>query len=315
MAKYRTGLPQLNGGIFLTDGGLETTLIFHDGIELPEFAAFDLLKNDQGREKLNQYFSSYAAIAREHKVGLVLESATWRASSGWGEKLGYSKEALADINHKAIESLKDIRDKYENEETRVVIGGCIGPKGDGYQPDEMMTEEESESYHAIQIETLRETDADFISALTMTTVEEAVGLTRAARSAGMPVVISFTVETDGRLPSGQALKEAIEKVDAATGNSPAYYMVNCAHPTHFADVLTPGEPWVERIRGIRANASTKSHAELDEAEVLDDGNPEEFGCQYRELTGRLHHINVLGGCCGTDHRHIVEVCKACVPGS
>ena len=315
MAKYRTNLPQLNGDIFLTDGGLETTLIFHYGIELPEFAAFDLLKNDQGCEKLYQYFSSYAAIAREHKVGMILESATWRASSGWGEKLGYSKDALADINHKAIKSLKDIRSEYENEETKVVIGGCVGPKGDGYQPDEMLTEEEFENYHAVQIETFSETDADFISALTMTTAKEAVGLTCAARSAGMPVVISFTVETDGRLPSGLPLKEAIEKVDATTDNSPVYYMVNCAHTTHFADVLTPGEPWVERIRGIRANASSKSHAELDEAEVLDDGNPKEFGCQYKELTDRLHHLNVLGGCCGTDNRHIEEICKMCSPGS
>lgn len=313
MAKYRNSLPQLNGDLFLTDGGLETTLIFHEGLELPYFAAFDLLKNEKGRETLYKYFSTYAAIARDHNVGLILESATWRASPDWGEKLGYSREALADINHKAIELLHDIRNEYENEKTKVVISGCIGPQGDGYKPADLMSEEEAERYHTTQIVTFSETDADLVAAFTMTYVEEAIGLTRAAESAGMPVVISFTVEMDGKLPTGQTLKDAIEKVDMATNDTPAYYMINCAHPTHFEGALASGEPWLQRIRGVRANASTKSHAELDEAEELDDGNPVELGRQYRELKDKLSHLNVFGGCCGTDHRHVEEICKACVP--
>jgi S-methylmethionine-dependent homocysteine/selenocysteine methylase len=310
MAKYRNNLPQLKGDIFLTDGGLETTLIFHNGLELPEFAAFDLLKNENGRERLYKYYSTYAAIARDHKMGFILESVTWRASSGWGKKLGYSKEALADMNRKAIELLQDIRTEYENEKSKMVISGCIGSPGDGYTPADMMSEEEAERYHTVQIETFSETQADLVSAFTMINTAEVIGLTRAAKSAGMPVVISFTVETDGKLPSGQTLKEAIEKVDKATNNTPAYYMINCAHPTHFEGELAPGESWVQRIRGIKANASTKSHAELDGAEEIDDGNPVELGREYKELTDRLHHLNVLGGCCGTDHRHVEEICKA-----
>jgi len=310
MAKYRNNLPQLKGDIFLTDGGLETTLIFHDGLELPEFAAFDLLKNEDGRERLYKYYSTYAAIARDYKMGLILESVTWRASSGWGKKLGYSKEALADMNRKAIELLQDIRTEYENEKSKMVISGCIGSQGDGYNPADMMSEEEAERYHTVQIETFSETQADLVSAFTMTNTAEVIGLARAAKSAGMPVVISFTVETDGKLPSGQTLKEAIEKVDKETNNKPVYYMINCAHPTHFEGALASGESWVQRIRGIRANASTKSHAELDEVEEIDDGDPVELGREYKELTDRLHHLNVLGGCCGTDHRHVEEICKA-----
>ena len=310
MAKYRNNLPQLKGDIFLTDGGLETTLIFHDGLELPEFAAFDLLKNEDGRERLYKYYSTYAAIARDHKMGFILESVTWRASSGWGKKLGYSKEALADMNRKAIELLQDIRTEYENEKSKMVISGCIGSQGDGYNPTDMMSEEEAERYHTVQIETFSETQADLVSAFTMINTAEVIGLTRAAKSAGMPVVISFTVETDGKLPSGQTLKEAIEKVDKATNNTPVYYMINCAHPTHFEGELAPGESWVQRIRGIKANASTKSHAKLDEVEEIDDGDPVELGREYKELTDRLHHLNVLGGCCGTDHRHVEEICKA-----
>jgi S-methylmethionine-dependent homocysteine/selenocysteine methylase len=310
MAKYRNNLPQLYGDKFLTDGGLETILVFHEGYELPEFAAFVLLINDDGREWLYKYYSTYATIARDNKVGFILESDTWRASSEWGKKLGYSKEALVDINRKAIELLQDIRTEYENEKSKMVISGCIGSRGDGYNPTDRMSEQEAERYHTAQIETFSETQADLVSAFTMTNTAEVIGLTRAAKSASMPVVISFTVETDGKLPSGQTLKEAIEKVDKETNNTPAYYMINCAHPTHFEGALASGESWVQRIRGIRANASTKSHVELDGCEELDEGNPVELGHQYKELTGRLHHLNVLGGCCGTDHRHVEEICKA-----
>jgi S-methylmethionine-dependent homocysteine/selenocysteine methylase len=310
MAAYRNGLPQLDRDIFLTDGGIETTLIFHEGLELPDFAAFDLLKDNDGTEALRKYFRGYAALARDYEVGFILESATWRASPDWGTKLGYSAAALAEINRKAIELLRDIRSDYANEKTRMVISGCIGPRGDGYNPTSIMSAEEAQRYHAAQIGTFSATDADMVTAITMNYVDEAIGITRAAQAAGMPVVISFTVETDGKLPTGQTLQAAIEAVDAATGGAPAYYMINCAHPTHFADALVADEPWVARIRGIRANASTMSHAELNDSAELDAGDPVELGRQHGALLGRLRHLNVLGGCCGTDHRHVEEICRA-----
>jgi S-methylmethionine-dependent homocysteine/selenocysteine methylase len=313
MAKYRNKLPQLNGELFLTDGGLETTLIFHDGFDLPEFAAFDILKTEVGREALRKYFISYTEIAKKYQVGIILESPTWRASSDWAEKIGYSREALADMNRQSIEQLVQLRDEYEDANTKIVISGCVGPRGDGYNPEFMMTAKEAEEYHLPQIKTFSETEADLITAITMGYSEEAIGLTRAAQSLGMPVVISFIVETDGNLLSGETLQEVIEKTDAATNNAPAYYMINCAHPTHFEDKLKTDEVWLERIHGIRANASSMSHAELDEAEELDDGNPTEFGQQYQDLLALSSHINVLGGCCGTDHRHIEEVAKSTAP--
>ena len=312
MARYRTDLPQLSADLFLTDGGIETTLIFHDGLALPHFAAFDLLKSAAGRDALNRYFSSYAALAKRYRVGCILESATWRASADWGDKLGYSVEALRAANRQAIALLHETRIEYEGEPTKVVISGCIGPRGDGYSPASLMTEDEAQRYHSMQVEVFRDADADLVTAITMTYPAEAIGVARAASAAGMPVVISFTVETDGRLPTGQNLRDAIEQVDDATGGAPAYYMLNCAHPTHFAGALTAGEPWIERIRGLRANASTKSHAELNDSTELDDGNPAELALQYRELCLRLGKLNVLGGCCGTDHRHVEEILKACL---
>lgn len=313
MALYRNNLPQLSSDLFITDGGIETTLIFREGLDLPDFAAFDLLKHDAGYRALEKYFRSYATLARNYHVGLILESATWRANPDWGAKLGYSSAALAQINHQAIALLHDIRQEYETQDNRMVISGCLGPRGDGYVPSDAMTADEAQHYHRAQIETFRDADADLVTAITMNYVEEAIGIVRAARAVGMPVVISFTVETDGKLPTGQSLKNAIAQVERATDRAAAYYMLNCAHPTHFAEVLTAGEPWLERIRGIRANASAKSHAELNESETIDDGNPAELGSQYRELKAKLKNLNVLGGCCGTDERHIEAICQACLP--
>lgn len=313
MAQYRHHLPQLSTDLFLTDGGIETTLIFREGLDLPDFAAFDLLKHQAGYQAVQKYFQTYATLARTYQVGLILESATWRANPDWGAKLGYSNTTLAELNRKSIALLHDIRQEYETEQSRMAISGCVGPRGDGYVPTDAMTTDEAQHYHQFQIETFRDADADLITAITMNYVEEAIGITRAAQTAEMPVVISFTVETDGKLPTGQRLQDAIQQVDTATNNGPVYYMINCAHPTHFADQLVAGELWLDRIRGLRANASSKSHAELNESENLDDGNPEELGSQYCGLKTKLRNLNVLGGCCGTDDRHVEAICKACLP--
>jgi len=314
MAKYRNNLPQLGEHIFLTDGGQETTLIFHHGIELPYFAAFDQLRSEAGRKVLRDYYTRYATIARHRGVGFIFESATWRASPDWAVKLGLSDAMLADINREAIAMLVDLRATFETDRSPMVISGAIGPRGDGYKAEAMMTAEQAQAYHAAQIGTFAGTEADMVAAFTMTYAEEAVGITRAAAAAGMPVAISFTVETDGRLPSGQALGDAIEAVDAATRNAPAYYMVNCAHPTHFADALANNARWLNRLKGIRANASKRSHAELDAAPDLDAGNPVELGADYAALRRRLgRRLNVLGGCCGTDHRHVEAIAASCMP--
>ena len=309
MAKYRHQLPQSNGSLFLTDGGIETTLIFHDGIDLPYFAAFDLFKTREGTESLRRYFSRYAEIARQNGTGFIFESATWRASPDWAEKLGYSPADLAEANHRSIDLLVGLRDAFESHSSPMVISGCVGPRGDGYDPGDVMTPDEAHAYHAVQIDTFATTMADQVTAITMTNVDEAIGLTRAAQKAGMPVVISFTVETDGNLPTGQSLRDAIGQVDAETGQGPAYFMINCAHPTHFDSVLESAS-WMERVRGLRTNASKCSHAELDEAEELDDGNPAELGAECASIRARFPSINVLGGCCGTDHRHIEQICGA-----
>lgn len=311
MGCYRNQLPQLGGGLFVTDGGLETDLIFHDGYQLPQNASYVLLADQSGVDRLSRYFADYIDVADRYGLGMVLESATWRASSDWAAKIGTSPEQLAEFNRRAIEMLIAICQRRPVEAPPLVVSGCLGPRSDAYQPTEIMTPREAEDYHALQINTFRDTEADMIAAMTLTNIPEAIGIVRAARAAQMPVAISFTVETDGRLPTGSTLRAAIDQVDAETDGTPAYYMINCAHPTHFEQVLEPGERWTERIGGIRANSSAKSHAELNESPTLDEGNPVELGGQYKALVTKFPHFRILGGCCGTDYRHVREIAAAC----
>lgn len=308
MHRYRKQLPQLGNSLFITDGGLETTLVYIDGMELPLFSAYLLLQDEKGTQRLRDYFTLYANIALRNNLGFIFESPTWRASRGWAQRLGIPTETLAELNRKSIAQLEELRGMYDRPQHPFVISGCIGPHGDGYQVGKLDAGQ-AEDYHREQVATFAGTSADMVAAITMTTIEEATGIARAAREYAMPVAISFTVETDGRLPDGATLQQAIAEVDAATNAYPAYYMVNCAHPSHFDRGLPRGRELL-RLRGIRANASKCSHAELDNSTALDDGNPREFGQDYQRLRQLLPALTVMGGCCGTDHRHVESICRS-----
>jgi homocysteine S-methyltransferase len=311
MRRDGKSLPQLRDGLFLTDGGLETTLVFKHKLPLPYFAAFCLLNKKGGWATLAGYYRAFALIARSHDLSFILESPTWRASIDWGARLGYSAAAIADLNRLAIILMSELRAQLERPGRPMVISGCIGPRGDGYDAIQRITEVEAEDYHRHQISAFYDSEVDLITAISMTNIPEAIGIARAATAYKLPLVVSFTVETDGRLPTGSSLKEAILSVDERAGNAPAYYMINCAHPTHFELALAGNDPWIQRIRGVRANASRRCHAELNESRTLDDGDPAELGTQYADLLRRHPHINVLGGCCGTDSRHIEQIANAC----
>lgn len=311
MLLHRNKLPQLPGGLFLTDGGIETTLIYHHGIDLPEFAAFVLLKDAKGFETLRDYYRPYVELAQRLGAGMILESATWRANPEWAAKLGYSNDELDTANRRAIDLLVAIRNENSQATAPMVISGCVGPRGDGYRPTQQMSARDAQSYHQRQIDVFAESAADLVSALTINYVEEAIGITEAARHADMPVVISFTVETDGNLATGQSLQSAVEQVDSLTSAYPSYFMINCAHPSHFKQVLQNEAPWVQRIRGLRANSSTKSHAELNESTELDIGDPHDLGQLHARLKQHLPLLTVFGGCCGTDVRHVEQIALAC----
>jgi S-methylmethionine-dependent homocysteine/selenocysteine methylase len=307
-AKYRQNLPQLNGGIFLTDGGTETYLIYKKNLEFPHFAAFHRLADEQGYETIKQYYRDHAAVAARHGAGFVFCSITYRASRDWGELLGYSPQSLADINCKAIDMFREVAAEFDGAAGPMVLSGCIGPRGDAYKLDRVMSAAEAEDYHAEQIATFDRAGVDMVTGLTINNTDEAVGIARAAKAAGIPSVISFTVQQKGRLKTGQHLRDAIVQVDAETDSAPAYYMINCAHPNEFEPALDNGE-WTDRIRGIRPNASSLEHGVLCQLGHLEEGDPAELGRQHGEIARRFPHINVWGGCCGTDHVHVDQICR------
>jgi S-methylmethionine-dependent homocysteine/selenocysteine methylase len=295
----------------LTDAGLETVLLFDEGIDLPCFAAFPLVDSDEGRAALRRYYTPFLELARDRNLPLVLSAPTWRASPDWARQLGYEGDELAAVNRRAVGLVECVRDEVLRPVERgdIVVEGCVGPRDDAYRPTHLMGADEAEEYHAVQLRALADTRCAQVSALTLTYPEEAVGIVRAARAVDLPVVIGFTVETDGRLPNGASIEDATLAVDAATDGAAESFMINCAHPTHFDGALPEGDAR-RRIGGLRANASTRSHAELDEAEDLDSGDPVDLAARYVALRRDLPALEVVGGCCGTDIRHVAAICDA-----
>ncbi len=294
-------IPALRDAVFVTDGGLETTLVFHEGIDLPDFAAFPLLETADGRAALRRYYEPYFDIAARAGTGIVLDTPTWRANPDWAARQGLDDERLHDVNVRAVDFIRELA---AERDVTSILNGVIGPRGDGYVVGETMSPAEARNYHAVQARAFAEAGVDVVTAVTMTYVDEAVGVADAVAAVGLPSVVSFTVETDGVLPSGETLGDAVHRTDAASTTPPAHFMVNCAHPSHFVDELRSKAGWTARIGGIRANASRMSHEELDAAEELDRGDVGELAADYRALAELLPGLRVVGGCCGTDHEHI-----------
>src|SRR6056297_1267789 len=309
MSVRRNTFPDIETDLFLAYVGMETDLIFTQGIDLPGFASYPLLETEAGRALLRRYFSDMIALGQETGTGVILESPTWMANRDRGAAIGYSPDKIMDLNQQAIAMMAQVR--AEKGDVPTVLSANIGPRDDAYAPSDQMTADAAEAYHTEQVAALASTEVDVVSGYTLAYSAEAIGIVRAARRFGLPVVIAFTVETDGRLPTGMTLAEAITEVDEVTDGYAAYFMINCAHPDHFRSVLVDA-PWVQRVKGIVANASRCSHSELDEAKVLDDGDPRELGEQLAQIRARFPHIRVLGGCCGTDMRHMQQIARASV---
>ncbi len=306
---YRNALPQLKGDIFLTDAGMETDLIFNHGIEIRGFASHTLLPDETGRAAMADYFRSFLSLANDMDAGFIFGTQTWKAHMHWADDLGESEADLKAANFESVAFSRALMQEFAGNAGPIVLEGTVGPIGDAYAPESDVAIQQAEDYHIRQIGWLADAGVDMVTALTFTQSSEATGFVRAAKTVGIPSVVSFTVETDGNLPTGQSLDAAIEAVDEATDAGPAYYMINCAHPDHFCHVLEERD-WARRIHGLRCNASRKSHAELDNSETLDPGNPAELGGQYGSIFEAMPWLNVFGGCCGSDLRHVREIARA-----
>jgi S-methylmethionine-dependent homocysteine/selenocysteine methylase len=306
-------LPEPGRKTFLTEGGIETYMQYKKGHELKHFCLFDLLNDERAMADLRTYHVRLIEVALRHEVGAVLDGVHYRSSRDWGELLGYSPDALAEIVTRGIEFYRDLAREFETPDSPMPVSGVVGPRGDAYDIGRIMAADEAEDYHCEQIATMKAAGADFVTALTFSQVDEAIGVTRAAMAYDIPVVISFALSKDGHLKTGTPLGEAVAAVDRATGSGPAYYMVNCTHPVDFAPAFKAPGPWIGRICGLRANASSLDHGTLCQLGRLEEGNPVELGLQMADMARRFPHINVWGGCCGTDHVHIDEIAKAVLP--
>jgi len=309
MGTERPALPHESDRLFLTDGGTETWLIHKRGLDLPNFSSFHLLQDPVATEVVRSYYRAFANIAIEHDTAFIFDSLTYRASSDWGELLGYSASALAEINLRALELYREVAEETGMAERDVVISGCIGPKGDAYERNDELTADVAQEYHQAQIDTFKSGDADIVTALSLGSSQEAIGIVRAAQSAELPSVISLTVLSNQCLASGETLREAIQTVDQATDSAAAYFMINCSHPDDFGPALAD-EKWVTRVRGLRANASSEEQCTLVEMDGLDEGDPDELARQHASLKAAYPHMNVFGGCCGTDFTHVEKISAA-----
>lgn len=301
-------LPQQAGKLMSTAGGFETWMQYVEGFKLRHFCGFELLNDARGLSCLKDYHRKAVEAAVANGFGMINEGLHYRASRDWGELIGFSREALAEINIRGIEFYREIAREYASPETPMLVSGAIGPRGDAYNVGRTPDAAEAEDYHSEQILTFRTAGADLVTAMTFSSVEETIGVARAAKSAELPVVISFFVARSGRLKGGETLEEAISRVDSATGNAPEYYMINCTHPTEFEPGLTPGG-WTARLGGFMPNAVAMETLSLCKLGHLEDGDPDELGAQMATLARRFPHIHVWGGCCGTDGRHIGQITR------
>jgi homocysteine S-methyltransferase len=299
---------QRPGVFYLTEGGQETEIMYKFGHDLPDFAMFPLLEKPQAVADLRGMYSRYLETAARHGFVALMGGLDYRASPDWGSKLGYSREALADAELRSIDFLREVARPYEDE-VEILYVGIVGPRGDAYSLNRTITEDDAEDYHSVQIETLKRAQIDLVSALTFNNVPEAVGVSRAAARSGLPLTISFTLDSTSRLKSGPSLKQAIEATDAAAGDArPDFYGVNCSHPLEFEPALEPGD-WIKRIRSLRPNAAMMEKQQLCKIGHLEAGDPAELGRQMGALARRYPHIDIWGGCCGTWETHLDEIAR------
>lgn len=312
MAETKAFPSRQEGRFYLSEGGTETELMYKYGFELPQFAMFPLLNNPDAVSKMREMFRSYLDVVANNGMCALMGGLDYRASPDWGELLGYSPAGLAEANHQSIAFLREIANEYASDIPEILIQGLIGPRGDAYARNAKITENEAEDYHSVQLETLKDTDVDLALAMTFNNIPESIGVARAAAKIGVPLGISLSLDSTSRLNSGPGLAEAITVIDAEVNQSPEFYSINCSHPVEYEPAIVPGD-WIDRVRGVRPNASKMEKIALCQIGHLEQGDPVELGELCGDLARRYPHMDIWGGCCGTWNTHLDEIAKNIAP--
>ena len=313
MADQKTFSPQKEGRYYLSEGGSETEIMYKYGFDLPQFAMFPLLDIPEAVSKMQGMYHSYLDVVAKHGMCALIGGLDYRASPDWGDLLGYSPEGLSEANHKAINFLREIADEYVSDIPEILIQGLIGPRGDAYERNQSITENEAEDYHSVQLTTLKDADVDLALAITFNNIPESIGVARAAEKIGVPLAISLTLDSSSKLSSGPGLAEAITTIDAETNQTPEFYSINCSHPVEYEPAIEPGD-WINRVRGVRPNASKMEKIALCQIGHLEEGDPVELGELCGDLARRYPHMDIWGGCCGTWDTHLDQIAKNILAG-
>lgn len=309
MAITATFPPRRDGVFYLAEGGQETEIMYKFGHDLPHFAMFTLLDQPAAVADMRAMYRRYLDTAARHGFNALMGGLDYRASPDWAGLLGYTRSDLRDMQLRSVDFLREAAQPYAGQIREILIVGTVGPRGDAYSLNQVITADEAEDYHSAQLETLRDAKVDLVSALTFNNTPEAVGVARAAASFGLPLSVSFALDSDHRLMSGPTLREVIETVDREAGEArPAYFGVNCSHPLEFTPALESGE-WIRRIRMLRPNAVSMEKTQLCRLGHLESGDPDELGRQMGELAARYPHIDIWGGCCGTWDAHLDRIAE------
>ncbi len=300
--------PRRPGLSWLTEGGIETEIMYKWGHDMPHFAMFPLLERAAAAADIRGMYRRYLDVAARHGFAALIGGFDYRASPDWGALLGYSDEGLAEANLRSIDFLRGLAREYRDGLPDARIAGYVGPRGDAYSLNRTITEDEAAEYHAVQLATLKRAGVDLAWAVTFNNPAEARGVVRAAREIGVPLALSFSLTSSSRLASGQTLAEAVQSVDAASDGYPAFYALNCSHPLEFEPALTPGA-WQDRLRCIRPNAARIDKIALCKLGHLEEGDPHELGRQMADVARRFPQMDIWGGCCGTCESHLEEIAR------
>lgn len=303
-----------SGATFLTDGGIETRLIYEFGIDLPDFASFLALFDDRGRAALREIYRGYLAVAAEFRMPMLVGAPTWRAHPECLRRFGFAKaDDLRRVNAEAVAFLQDLR-RETRTETLVHIAGVIGPRRDGYRAEDAPALDEARAYHEAQAQALAGLGVDLLYAPTFPSRDELAGVAQAMARTGLAYALAPVIDPKGRLLDGHSFAEAVRLVDESTDPKPLYFLAGCVHPSTFlaaaaegGDRTMPRMPG--RLAGIKANASPLPPEELDRLGHLDADAPAVLA-QEILAARRRYGLRILGGCCGTNDRHIRALAEA-----
>ena len=262
-----------------------------------------------GKKILDKIYNQYISVAYKFNLPILILTPTWRANKERLELAGFKDK---NVNADCVKFLFDIRNKYGEFASKILIGAPMACKGDAYNPEEALLSDEAYNFHKFQVKKLSEAGVDFLLGSTLPASSEALGMAKAMAESNIVYILSFVIHPNGKLLDGTSLNETISVIDNSVSPKPIYYMLNCVHPTHCMSAinneLNNTEVIRTRLKGLQANGSAMSPEELELLEKTSSQSPSIWGKKMIDLYLNSN-LKILGGCCGTNHHHIKSIAR------